>query len=124
MNPTQEWQQLHTTPGAAKFLVDVEFLTKTARAVRPDVVTAEMDKMAEFLLAMAKERADKQGVTADYCLCHGSFREELKNVVQTMDVALVVLGKPAGDESAFALEELESFAAEVQNETGVETRVI
>ncbi|RLD00126.1 MAG: hypothetical protein DRI77_01195 [Chloroflexi bacterium] len=105
------------------YVIDIEFL-KVARAVRPDVVTAEMEKMGEFLLAMAQERAQKQGVKADYVLRHGDMRQELIAAAREMDVALVVLGKPTGEESAFAMAGLESFAAKIEAETGVETRII
>jgi nucleotide-binding universal stress UspA family protein len=100
------------------YVVDIRFLDKTARAVRPDVVTAEMEKMGEFLLAMAQERAQKQGVEADYILRHGDLREELKSAARESDVSLVVLGKPAGAESAFVPTGLEALAAEIEAETG------
>jgi nucleotide-binding universal stress UspA family protein len=106
------------------FVVDVEFLRRTSRAVRPDVVKAEMEKMGEFLLAMAQERAQKQRVAADYVLRHGDLRPELMAAARELDVALVVLGKPAGKENAFALKDLEDFAAEIEAETGVQARII
>jgi nucleotide-binding universal stress UspA family protein len=106
------------------FVVDVEFLSRTSRAVRPDVVTAEMVKMGEFLLTMAQERAQKQGVAASWVLRHGDMRPELMAATREMDVALVVLGRPAGTESAFALQDLEDFAAEIEAETGVPARII
>ncbi len=106
------------------YVADVEFLDKTARAVRPDVVMAEMEKMGEFLLAMAQERAQRQGVQADYALRQGELREELKGAAQELSVDLVVLGKPAGEESAFVLEGLQAFADEIQAETGVRARII
>jgi nucleotide-binding universal stress UspA family protein len=106
------------------YVVDISFLNKTARAVRPDVVTAEMEKMGEFLLVMAQERAQKQGVAAEYVLRHGHFRHELKAAARELDVALVVLGKPVGEGSAFQSAHLEAFAAEIKTETGVEARII
>ena len=106
------------------YVMDIEFLKKTAHAVRPDVVMAEMEKMGEFLLAMAQERAQKQGVSADYVLRHGDLRQELIAAARELDVALVVLGKPTGEESAFAMAGLESFAAQIKAEAGVETRII
>jgi nucleotide-binding universal stress UspA family protein len=106
------------------YVVDIGFLDKTSYAVRPDVVTAEMEKMGEFLLAMAQERAQKKGVSAEYVLRHGHLREELKAAAKELDVELVVLGRPAGEESAFASEALEVFAAEIEAETGVEARII
>jgi nucleotide-binding universal stress UspA family protein len=106
------------------YVVDIRFLDKTARAVRPDVVTAEMEKMGEFLLVMAQERAQKQDVAASYVSRHGDLRRELKAAAREEMVDLVVLGQPAGAESAFALADLEAFAAEIEAETGVETRII
>ena len=55
------------------FVVDIQFLDRTAHAVRPDIVSAEMEKMGEFLLAMAQERAEKQGVTASFILIRFSL---------------------------------------------------
>jgi nucleotide-binding universal stress UspA family protein len=88
------------------------------------VVTAEMEKMGEFLLAMAQERAQKQDVAARYVLRQGDLRHELKAAAHEEAVDLVVLGRPAGAESAFALADLEAFAAEIEAETGVEARII
>lgn len=101
------------------YVMDIHFLDRTARAVRPDVVTAEMEKMGEFLLAMAQERAHKQGVEAKYILRHGDLRPELKAAARELAVSLVVLGKPAGAESAFVPAGLEAFAAEIEAETGI-----
>lgn len=106
------------------FVVDVEFLKRTARAVRPDVVSAEMAKMGCFLLAMAQERAQQGGVAADYLLRHGDLRQELKSAALELDIALVVLGRPVGQQSTFALEDLEAFAAEIEDETGVAACIV
>jgi len=106
------------------YVVDIKFLDKTARAVRPDVVTTEMEKMGEFLLAMAQERALAQGVPADYILSHGNLRDELKAAARRSDVTMVVLGKPAGAESAFVPASLEAFAAEIEAETGTPVRIL
>jgi nucleotide-binding universal stress UspA family protein len=108
------------------YVVDIEFLKKTARAVRPDVVTSEIEKMGEFLLEMAQERAEKQDVTADYVLRYGNLRHELVAAAgdEELDVALVVLGKPSGEESAFALAGLEKLVAKIETETGAEARIV
>jgi nucleotide-binding universal stress UspA family protein len=106
------------------YVVDIGFLNKTERAVRPDVVTAEMEKMGEFLLTMAQERAQKQGVEARYVLRYGDLRHELKAAALEEAVDLVVLGQPAGTGSAFVPADLEAFAAEIEAETGVEARII
>jgi nucleotide-binding universal stress UspA family protein len=106
------------------FVVDTHFLDRAGRAVRPDVVAEEMSRMGEFLLAMAQERAQEQGRAADYLLRRGEFRDELKAAAREEGVDLVVLGQPAGTGSAFVPADLEAFAAEIESETGVETRII
>lgn len=77
------------------FVVDMCFLDRTSRAVRPDVVRAEIARMGEFLLDMAQERATAQGVTAERAVRYGTLEEELKAAAQEEDVGLVLLGKPA-----------------------------
>ena len=118
------------------YVADVEFLNKTARAVRPDLVMTEMEKMGEFLLAMAQERAQKQNVVASYILRHGRLRDELMAAVHEQGITAIVLGKPASNQSAFgppdrtppsggaSLTRLRAFAAEIEAETGVEVFVL
>jgi nucleotide-binding universal stress UspA family protein len=105
------------------YVVDLHFLDKTSGAVVVDV-GQEMNKMGEFLLLMAKERAAEQNVTAETTCRKGEFRPELKSVAREVEASLVVLGRPADPESVFQLTSLQDFAAEVERETGVETRIV
>lgn len=102
------------------YVVDVEFMAHADYAIRSDVVTGEMDKMAEFLMLMAVERAEKRGVPATYIVRHGVFSEELKDTVVEEGITLVVLGRPRGDESAFALSGLTALAKNITAQTGVD----
>jgi nucleotide-binding universal stress UspA family protein len=102
------------------YVVDVDFLAQADYALRPDVVTKEMDKMADFLLAMAVERAEKGGVGARYVMGHGNFVEQLKETIEAEGITLVILGRPGEDGSAFELEGLKRLAEALQAETGVE----
>lgn len=102
------------------YVVDVDFLAKAEFALRPDVVTKEMDKMADFLLSMAVERAEKGGIAARYVLGHGNFVEQLKEAIKNENASLVILGRPGEDGSAFQLEEIQRLAEALQEETGVE----
>ena len=102
------------------YVVDVEFMAHADYAIRSDVVTGEMDKMAEFLMLMAVERAEKRGVPASFIVRHGQFGEELKATVVEEGITLVVLGRPGGEESAFALSSLTALAQNVAAETGVD----
>ncbi|MFQ6100321.1 MAG: universal stress protein [Anaerolineae bacterium] len=105
------------------YVVDLHFLDKTAGSGVVDV-EQEVTKMGEFLLLMAKERAAEQDVAAETICRKGEVREELKNAAREEEASLVVLGRPADVESVFKLTDLEDFAAEIENETGVETRII
>jgi nucleotide-binding universal stress UspA family protein len=106
------------------FVVDTHFLDKAGRAVRPDVVAEELSHMGEFLLAMAQERAQEQGVAAHYLLRRGEFQDELKATAREEGVDLVVLGQPAGTGSAFVPADLQAFAAKIEAETGVEAVIV
>ena len=106
------------------FVVDVCFLKRSRRAVRPEVVIAEMTRMGEFLLQMARERADSQGMDADVLLRCGHLRAELKTAVHEHKADLLVLGKPAGDESAYAFRDVKNLAANIETETGIQVVIL
>jgi nucleotide-binding universal stress UspA family protein len=106
------------------YVVDTHFLDRTERAVRPDVVMEEMTRMGEFLLTMAQERAQAHGIQAEVHIRHGELREELRAAVHEEGADTVILGRPVGDESAFRLKGLEALAAEIEEETGAETRIL
>lgn len=105
------------------YVVDLHFLDKTAAPVVVDV-EVEVKEMGEFLLLMAKERAAKQGIDAETVCRKGKAREEIIKIARQENIELVVLGKPAGDGSAFRLAELKNFAAEVERETGTKTVIV
>ena len=106
------------------YVVDTHFLDRTERAVRPDVVAEEMARMGQFLLTMAKERAQAQGVQAEVRIRRGEVLEELKAAAREEGVDLVILGRPGEEESTFRQVDLEAVAREIEEETGVETRIV
>lgn len=108
------------------YVVDLDFLSKTERAVRPDVVAKEMRHMGEFLLSMAQERARNQGVEAGYILRQGDVRAEVKAAAVEESATLVVLGQAAANEPecAFPPAALVEFAEEIEAETGIEALVV
>jgi len=106
------------------YVVDTTFINKTERAVRPDVVATEIEHLGEFLLAMACERAENQGVEAIPCVKHGEFAAALKEAAVENEVSLVAFGRPVGEQSRFQLADLQQLAEEIAKETGIETRII
>ena len=106
------------------YVVDVEFLRLTARGVRPDVVTTEMEHMGEFLLAMACERATAQGVKAETCLRHGPLLEALESAAREEGADAIAFGRPVGPDSSFSLTDLEELTAKLEEDTGIKTCIL
>jgi nucleotide-binding universal stress UspA family protein len=105
------------------YVVDLRFLN-TVSGVGVVDMNHEMVQMGEFLVLMAKERATQQGVEAETMVREGKVEEELINVACEQDVSLVVLGKPGDEESVFELEDLAAWATRIEEEAGVEARIV
>jgi nucleotide-binding universal stress UspA family protein len=106
------------------YVVDVEFLKLAAGGVRPDVVGAELERMGEFLLAMACERAAAQGVEAEMCLRHGPLVEALESAAREEGADAIAFGRPAGPDSSFSLAELERLTARIEKDTNIKTYIV
>jgi nucleotide-binding universal stress UspA family protein len=106
------------------YVVDLSFLDKTERAVRPDVVGDEMVRMGEFLLAVAQERAAEQGLQTGVLVRQGKVREELIAAIQEEKAHSLVLGRPAEDTGAFQLEALEKLAKDIRAKTGAQVQIV
>jgi nucleotide-binding universal stress UspA family protein len=105
------------------YVIDTHFLDKTAAPIVVDVGN-QLHYMGEFLLAMAQEKAESQGVPVQ-CICRpGRVRDEIKAVAREEQVDIVVLGQPAGQANDFAIEELKAFAAEIEAETGSQVVIV
>ena len=105
------------------YVADVEFLKHTSTGVRPDIVQQEMDRMGEFLLAMACERAENAGVAAEPICRHGDLFQALKGVAMEAEVSMIAFGRPA-EGGIFQLGALEKLVEKLEEETGVETAII
>jgi nucleotide-binding universal stress UspA family protein len=103
---------------------DVEFMAHANYALHADIVSGEMAEMCDFLLNMAVERAQAQGVKARSMVRFGSFAEQIREVVAEISPALVVLGHPGPEEDEERLEELQSLCRALQAELKVEFRIL
>lgn len=108
------------------FVVDLDFLNKTERAVRPDVVAEGMKHLGEFLLSMAQERARNQGWDAQYVVREGDVRTEITAAAVEQEATMVVLGQSTEDDPTctFDPQRLFKFAEQIEADTGVEVRVV
>lgn len=105
------------------YVVDLDFLDKTAAPLVTDV-EGDIARMGENLLLLAQERAMEKGIEAEVIARKGKVREELKQAARDEQVDLIVLGRPAGEESVFKLAGLRAFAEEIEQDTGIETRIV
>ena len=104
------------------YVVNLQFLDKTAAPIVVDIVD-ELHQMGEFMLLMARERAEEQGVKSRTLSRKGEVQKEILKVAQEENVSLVLLGRPAGEQSSFQLAELKEYAAEIERVTGIETMI-
>ena len=105
------------------YIIDLRFLDKTAAPIVVNIET-ELDQMGRFFLLMAKERATEQGVEVRTITRRGKVQEEIINAVLDEGATRVVLGRPAGNQSAFQTASLETFAAEIERVTEAETILV
>ncbi len=106
------------------YVSNVRFLNTLASPVVVELVAAELDELGEFMLAMAQERAEKAGVTADAVVRQGGFGHALKDVIQEYGVETVILGSPADDTAVTTTEYLQNLVKFLMVETGVEVIVV
>jgi nucleotide-binding universal stress UspA family protein len=105
------------------YVVDLSFLDKTAAPIVINIEN-ELEQMGRFFLLMAIERSAEQGVGARSVIRKGTIQEEIISAASDEGATLVVLGRPAGEQSSFQIESLEAFAAEIEEETGVDAIIV
>ena len=105
------------------FVSDVRFLG-TYIAPRVPAMEDEMEHLGEFLLLIAKERAEKAGVEADYVVKTGVFRTALIEAAKEYDAKMIILGRPA-EKGLTTMEYLENdLIPAIKEATGSETMVV
>jgi len=105
------------------YIIDLSFLNKTAAPIVVNIEN-ELDQMGRFFLLMAKERASEQGVEVRTITRNGIVQEEIINAVLEEGATRVVLGRPAGKQSAFQTSSLQAFADEIKRVTEAETILV
>ncbi|MCA9939856.1 MAG: universal stress protein [Anaerolineales bacterium] len=93
--PAQEWAiDLARRMGADLvflYVSNTHFLDRFSYPRSVDI-SAELDELGEFLLAMAQDRAENAGIPAQTVVRQGEFREQLADVIREHNVSIVVIG--------------------------------
>ncbi len=105
------------------YVTNVQFLEHTARAKVIDL-EAELDEMGDFMLAMAQERAQKEGVKAYTTVRRGMFRQVLKDVLKEHPITTIVLGSSGESGSLVTPEYIQELGEQFSREAGVEFIVL
>ena len=105
------------------YVADVSFLNQTAAPLVVDV-ESRLEKLGQFQLVMAQERAAAMGIKAQAIVRTGHLRAELIAVAEEIGADIIVMGSSLGPDAAFEDVALQAFAADVQTETGVEVRIL
>ena len=102
---------------------NVQFLEGLASPVLIDVET-EMEHLGEFILAMAQERAQAQGIHAEAIVESGLFLETLKAVIEKEAVDVLILGSPGEGTGVLTEEFLSQITQVLAEEYGVEVIIL
>jgi nucleotide-binding universal stress UspA family protein len=105
------------------YVADISFLNNIAAPLVIDV-ESRLEKLGQFQLVMAEERAAAQGVIAQTIVRKGNLRSELVDVAEEIGATTIVMGHSLGPESAFADAAIKAFVADLQTETGVEVHIL
>jgi nucleotide-binding universal stress UspA family protein len=105
------------------YVADISFLNQTAAPLVVDV-ESRLEKLGQFQLVMAQERAAAQDIIAHTIVRKGHLRAELVAVAKEIGATLIVMGRSLGPDAAFEDATLQAFAADLQTETGVEVRIL
>ena len=101
------------------YVSDVQFLNRTASQVVLDVVAKEIDEMGDFVLAIAQERAEKAGLSAETIVRRGVFSDVLSEVIEEYQVDTLILGSSHAGQGLTTPEFLDNLSREISAETGV-----
>lgn len=108
------------------YVIDVDALEGVDDGLR-ESVKAELRWLGETLLHLAKQRIDQADntVSAEIVIREGRVRPFLKDYLRDREADLLLLGAPRGTTAnVFGDDEIEQFARELQNVTGVLVEVV
>ena len=105
------------------FVTNVHFLDMMASPVLMDVED-EIDEMGEFLMTMASERADKQGIQATPLVRRGEFLDVVYEVIKEFEIDALILGRPVERTALTSHDYIVNLAQKLAEEEGIDTYVV
>ena len=105
------------------YIIDLRFLDMTSAPIVVDV-ERELEEMGNFFLLIAMERAAEGGVEARTITRKGIVQQEIINAARDEGATLVVLGRPAGEQSTFEMSNLKEFMNQIERETEAKAVIV
>lgn len=105
------------------YVVDTEFMRCTTELSHMDDAAREIRKLGEFILAVAVERAEAEGVQAEGIVRQGNWQTELVALAAELRPRYVVLGSP-GLNTAQEWEAASQRAAAIRQASGAEPVIV
>jgi nucleotide-binding universal stress UspA family protein len=103
---------------------NVHFLEKSGHVRHAKIVQNELEDMAEFLLVMACERAEKAGWKAKMVVRQGAFMEAVHNVISEHQVDALVIGAPGATHAVTTTDFLKSLIQDIRETHQIEVLVV
>lgn len=101
------------------YVSDVQFLGKAALPIPMDI-ERELEHLGEFVLAMAQERAQREGIEAQAVVREGEFEPALRSAIDELAPDIVIFGMPGEDTSTLTRVYLDELAASLSSKRGIE----
>jgi nucleotide-binding universal stress UspA family protein len=101
------------------YVVNLDFLDSTTRS-RTHTISKEMAQMGEFILLMAKSKAEAQGVTAQSAIKRGQVTDEIAAQCHEVDAGYLVIGQPQfeKEDNVFTAAHHAAFIQRIETQTG------
>jgi nucleotide-binding universal stress UspA family protein len=101
------------------YVVNLDFLSHTTSS-RVHTISEQMHQMGEFILLVAQDTADRQGISAEGVVRHGNVGEEIIQICHELRADYLVLGRPKvqREESVFTHDLLQQFISRTEEQTG------
>lgn len=101
------------------YIVNVEFLGQAASPIPLDIED-ELERLGEFVLAMAQERALAAGIEAQVVFKRGELESALPEAIEEIQPDIVVFGSPGTDTAKLTRTYLDELAEGLAQDWGIE----
>ncbi|HZD11282.1 MAG TPA: universal stress protein [Candidatus Binatia bacterium] len=87
-------------------------------------VYAELHWLARALLHIARQRAERAGLSAEVVVRDGAVKEEIEQFLSESKASRLLLGASRGTSPVFGDDTVEQFAKSIETDTGVPVTVV